>query len=1132
MQDEETKPDLGTRIEAELAAAGFGDAQEIGRGGFGVVYRCVENFLDRVVAVKVLDSEVTDEERSRFLREQRSMGSFAAHPHIVQVLHAELTASGRAYLVMPFHSRGSLLERIRADGPLPWEEVLSVGVKIAGALATAHIRGTVHRDVNPDNILLTDYGEPQLSDFGIACMVDGFVSADGFVAGTPAFIAPEVLQGAEPAPSGDIYSLGATLFCLLTGRAAFERQHGESLVAQFVRITCQPVPDLRGDGVPASLCAAIESAMATNPAERPVTAQAFGEVLRNVQYSAGLAVDSMMLPAEVQIPRAEASKPRRPETGGELARALVPTPSTRYRPPTASRPPVQRRHLLDTLRDGGPRRLVLIHGPAGFGKSTLASEWADVLVSQGVRVGWLSVDSDDNNVIWFLSHLIEAVRRAFPEVATGLTAMLEERSGDAVQQVMATVIDEIHRNDQPVAVVVDDWHRVTSPTAIEAMEFLLDRGCHHLRMVITSRSRKGLPLGRMRVRDELIEIDEVALRFDDDEAAAFLADIDGLSLTPEEVNRLRESTEGWAAALQLASLSLRGQKDPGAYISRVSGRNFAIGEYLMENVIGRLEPEVIEFLMRTAVSDRICGDLAELLTGVPSGQEMLEEIRQRDLFLRGLDDDLQWFRYHGLFADFLRRTLIRRHPGLLEELHLVSSEWFAMHGFLAEAVDHALSADAADRAITLVEDHAEELLLLSRNATFSGLAAKLPESLTNLAPRLQIQTAWADITVQRPTEASAALDRAEALLAAASADGEAALEIMLARTAIALITDHPARIPDQLAALADRQPRPFLAQALALTTMMAALYRFDFVETDRWHQWLQPYRPLAQGPFALMHADCFAGMAAAERLDVEAAETLYRNALQLALKTGSQSHATRLASSLLGELLYEKGQFIEAEQLIETGMHLEGGMVDYPLAAYGTGVRLAAVRGELAAVEQRLEEGADMAAELRLPRLAARIVNERVRLGLPISDGEREALENLGPFVEQTTRGLALAAELEQDSAIRLLLSEGSAESADRARRRAERLVRRIARQQRPRALLHAQLLYGCCLAATGKTAQATSMLHSALDRCAEQGLVRVVVDSGRRLLPIIEMVYSKTTRISGPTRPFLRQVLAEFEQQ
>ncbi|MGY4098832.1 protein kinase domain-containing protein [Nocardia sp. R16R-3T] len=1131
MRGEATQRDRNIGIEAELAAAGFDDAEEIGRGGFGVVYRCFEHSLERAVAVKVLDSSVSEDERSRFLREQRALGRCSAHPHIVQVLHTDVTATGCPYLVMPFHARGSLEQRVSDSGVLSWREVLGVGVKIAGALATAHSLGIVHRDVNPANILLTDYGEPQLSDFGIARVGGGFESVAGFVAGTPAFIAPEVLRGAEPAPSGDIYSLGATLFCLLTGHAAFERQHRESLVAQFVRITSQPVPDLRGEGVPASLCAAIESAMATDPAERPGSAQEFGEMLRNVQYSTGIAVDSMMLPTETQAHPVGPGEPHTPTAGQGLARTQVPTPSTRYRPPSASRPPVQRRSLLSTLREGRSRRLVLIHGPAGFGKSTLASEWVEVLASQGVRVGWLSVDSDDNNVIWFLSHLIEAIRRAYPDVATGLTAMLEERSSDAVQQVMTAIIDEIHRNDQAVAVVIDDWHRVTSPTTIAAMEFLLDRGCHHLRMVITSRSRKGLPLGRMRVRDELVEIDELALRFDDEETAAFLADVDGLSLTPGEVKKLRESTEGWAAALQLASLSLRGREDPGAYISRVSGRHFAIGEYLMENVINQLEPEMIEFLTRTAVPERICGELAELLTGVASGQTMLEEVRQRDLFLRGIDDDLQWFRYHGMFADFLRRTLVRRHPGLIEELHLVASEWFEVHGFLTEAVDHALAADAADRAISLVQDHAEELLLLSRNATLFGLVGKLPESLTALAPRLQVEIAWANITVQRPDAATAALDRAEALFTASPVHDEAVLEVMLARIAIAIITDHPAVIPEQLLALADRDPRPFLAQTLAMTTMMAALYRFDFEETDRWHRWLQPYRSVAQGPFALMHVDCIAGMAAAERLDIEAAEGFYRNALQLALKTGSQSHATRLASALLGELLYEKGQFIEAEELIEIGLNLEGGMVDYPLAAYGTGVRLAAVRGDLAVAQQRLAEGAEMAENFGLSRLAARIVNERIRLGLPISATDKNTLEHLGPFVEQPTRGLALAAELAQDSAIRLLLSDGSPESADQARRRAERLVRRIAKQQRPRALLHAELLYGCCLMTAGRTTQAVSMLGPVLARCAEQGLVRVVVDSGQQLLPIVETLYGATTPSSGPIRPFLRQVLAEFEQ-
>ena len=257
---------------AELSAAGFEDAHEIGHGGFGVVYRCRQPSLDRTVAVKILTADLDEENRARFFREQRAMGRLTGHPNIVTALHVGVTDSGRPYLVMPYHPKDCLDARIRRHGPLPLEDALRVGVKMAAAVETAHRLGILHRDVKPANILLTDYGEPALTDFGIAHVTGGFQTATGTVTGSPAFTAPEVLSGDPPSPASDIYSLGATLFSVVTGHAAFERRSGEHMVAQFLRITTQPVPDLREQGIPDDVSGVIERAMSANPQERPATA--------------------------------------------------------------------------------------------------------------------------------------------------------------------------------------------------------------------------------------------------------------------------------------------------------------------------------------------------------------------------------------------------------------------------------------------------------------------------------------------------------------------------------------------------------------------------------------------------------------------------------------------------------------------------------------------------------------------------------------------------------------------------------------------------------------------------------------------------------------------------------------------
>src|SRR5271156_2062690 len=212
--------DLIAGVAAEL---GFDGIEEIGRGGFGVVYRCAQPQLDRSVAVKVLTNDLDPDNLDRFMREQRAMGRLSAHPHIVTVLQAGTTLSGRPFIVMPYHGTGSLWTRISGQGPLEWREALSIGVKLAGALEAAHRAGILHRDVKPGNVLLTDYGEPQLTDFGLARIAGGFETRAGVIMGSPAFIAPEVLEGATPTTGSDVYSLGATLFCVATGHPPMGR---------------------------------------------------------------------------------------------------------------------------------------------------------------------------------------------------------------------------------------------------------------------------------------------------------------------------------------------------------------------------------------------------------------------------------------------------------------------------------------------------------------------------------------------------------------------------------------------------------------------------------------------------------------------------------------------------------------------------------------------------------------------------------------------------------------------------------------------------------------------------------------------------------------------------------------------
>ncbi|WP_280269214.1 serine/threonine-protein kinase [Nocardia wallacei] len=1065
---------------AELDAAGFTGATEVGSGGFGVVYRCFQPALERTVAIKVLTADLESENLERFVREQLAMGKLSGHPNIVSVFEVGSTATGRPFIVMPYHAHGSLEGRIQDYGPLSWQDAVHVGVKIAGALETAHRRGMLHRDVKPGNILLDEYGEPQLADFGIARLTGGFVTTAGTITGSPAYTAPEVLQGHAPDVTADVYGLASTLFCAATGHAVFERRSGEQLVAQFLRITKQPVPDLGEAGLPPDVTAAIEAAMSRDRNERPSTAAEFGAVLRDVQQRHGLAADDIPIPlpaAEPPVHRSAATPTGSGARRTSGSRACTPTPpvaATRLRPPEPARELVERDRLIETLRDGRGRRLAVIHGPAGFGKTTLAAQWCALLCAEPTAVAWLTVDHDDNNVVWFLSHLIEAIRVVRPTLARELGELLEEHCDDAERYVLTSLINDIDGRGEDLVVVIDDWHRVTDPDTTNALRFLIESSSPTLHLVVTSRHRTGLPLSSMRARDELVEIDTAALRFEVDEAQEFLVDLGGLDLDRGDVEDLTESTEGWAAALQLTALSLRGSDDPGALVGHLTGRHHAISEFLAENVLDTLEPGTLGFMVSTSITERICGELATALTGVADGQALLERIEQQDLFLRRLDDG-HWFRYHHLFQDFLRQRLEHGPPERITELHRAASAWFAEHRLVSEAVDHALLAGDEQQAVQIVERDGMALLEYGQMASLIGLVGKLPATTVETHPRLQLDLAWADILLHRADPAERALRLAEEQL------DRGGLEEMLAPCF---------RRADQLS--------PYVVAIAANVATFAAGYRCEFDEAVRIQEWSAPYMRRNKGSYNNIHGLCFLGLAAGLRLDIVAAEQYFRRALKAAKQTGgTHSYGARLAGSLLGELLYERGELAEAERLLDEGYKLgpEAGVVDFKLARYVVGARIKALRGDRAAAIRRLNEGARVARSMALPRLGAEVENERLRLGLPphpefgrlpVVDYEhrRKPVDAIDEFTVL----------YEEFTAIRLLLARGA---TDLACTWAEEWVDRLERLDRPRELLKARRLLVACLAAAGRTEAAKALLAKVCAQCADLGSVRYVLDGG-----------------------------------
>ncbi|MEV6218081.1 protein kinase [Nocardia sp. NPDC051833] len=1090
-----TQRSSASGIAAELTAEGFEDAEEIGRGGFGVVYRCAQPDLDRVVAVKVLTAELDPDGLQRFVREQQAMGRLSGHPHIVAVFQAGTTRGGHPYLVMPYHARGSLEQRIHSVGPLDWAATLRLGVKMAGALETAHRAGILHRDVKPSNILLSEYNEPELTDFGIARIQGGFHTTTGVVTGSPAFAAPEVLRGAQATAAADVYGLGATLFCALTGHVAYERRVGEQVLSQFLRVSAQPGPDLTDQDVPDEVRAVIEHAMAADPADRPGSAAALGAELQAAQRSTGGEVDIPRIPSTLRPAAPVALPPRVHERT-----TAPPTPATKYRPPTPARATLARKRLLEHLRTSERTRLTAIHAPSGFGKTTLAAQWHDELIEHGGAVAWLTVDEDDDNVAWFLTHLAEALRPTVPELADELDRLLEANADDPTRAVLTALVDGLHAGDQRVTLVLDDWQRVTAPASVAAVRFLLEHGCHHLPLVVTSTERLDLPLSRLRIHGELAEIDAATLRFDSDEVRAFLAEAGGVHLTADEIAGLARATDGWVAALQLTVLALRAGEDPERLLDSLA-QHPDIGAFLAENVLDTLDPDTLDFLMTTSISERVCGGLATALTGRADAAELLADLADRGLFLLPTGPDHDWYRYHQLFAGYLCRRLAQNRPDEVAALRLRAAAWFARHHLLNDAVEHALAAGAPERAADFVEEGAGYLLERSRMMMLQGILAKLPAGVCRTRPRIQLFGVWIDLVLRRPVATTSSITRFETALAAA-APAEPDRSDMRAEADVAIsvgemfadrISAVDGLIGDALARPDDFSPRiPGVAANIAT---YVAIHSFEFDQARRWQLWAAPYHE-ASGPFLSVYGRCYAGLAAWEQLDVAGAEELFTTAFDTARSTmGPAAHATRLVGAVLGEFRYETGDPDTAAELLEQSRELSaegGGGVDFILATYATGARVRALRGDRDGALALLDEGLAHAERLRLPRLTARLRNEQVRLGVPIDPAV--AAELTRPRTIRREDGIATAIdEFDEDSAIRLLRADGRHQLAVE---RAEALVAGIDAERRPLAALRAGLLLAGALDQAGRAAEADRVRAPLVRRCDRLGLTRLPTDA------------------------------------
>jgi LuxR family maltose regulon positive regulatory protein len=404
---------------------------------------------------------------------------------------------------------------------------------------------------------------------------------------------------------------------------------------------------------------------------------------------------------------------------------------------------VLRPRLSERLDRGAASKLVLVSAPAGFGKTTLLTEWlaAGPAGPGGERLAaWLSLDRGDNDPASFWAYVIAALRTVASEVGEGALALLDAPQPAPIEVVLTTLLNDLGAVAGEIVLVLDDYHVIEGREVQGGMAFLLDHLPPGLHVVIASRADPVLPLARLRARGELAEIRAAQLRFTAEEAAAYLTGM-GLALTARDVAALEGRTEGWIAALQLAALSMQGRDDVASFIAGFAGDDRYVVDYLAEEVLARQSDRVQAFLLQTSILGRLSGPLCDAVTGQGGGKAMLEALDRGNLFLVPLDDRRRWYRYHHLFADVLRARLWDEQPGQVPGLHRRASEWHGQNGELSEAVGHALAAGDFERAAGLVELASPAMRRTRQEAKLRGWLEVLPSEVVRARPVLSVDFA-------------------------------------------------------------------------------------------------------------------------------------------------------------------------------------------------------------------------------------------------------------------------------------------------------------------------------------------------------------------------------------------------------
>jgi LuxR family transcriptional regulator, maltose regulon positive regulatory protein len=808
---------------------------------------------------------------------------------------------------------------------------------------------------------------------------------------------------------------------------------------------------------------------------------------------------------------------------------------------------VPRPRLTERLNESLHRRLTLISAPAGFGKTTLVSDW---LAGAERPSAWLSLDQGDSDPTRFLVYLVSALQTIAPSIGEGVLGALQSPQPPPTESILTALLNEISTIPDDFVLVLDDYHAVDAKPVDDALAFVLDHLPPQMHLIIATREDPHLPLSRLRARGQLAELRAADLRFTPSEAAEFLKGAMSLNLSPEDIAVLETRTEGWIAGLQLAALSMRGREDVAGLIRAFAGDNRYIVDYLVEEVLQSQPERIRGFLLQTSILDRLSGPLCDAVTGQEEGNALLETLERGNFFVVPLDDKRQWYRYHHLFAEVLFAHLMQEQPGQVPTLHRRASEWYEQHGSAADAIRHALAAEDFERAADLVELAWPAMRRSRQEATLHGWLETLPDEVLHCRPVLSVGYASALMSSGKLESVEERLRDAERWLDTTADMSERSQ----APSAEMVVVDEEEfrRLPGAIAVF---RAGLALARGDVPETVTYARRALDLVPEDD-HLW--------RGAAAVL-----LGLASWTSGNLEAAHRSFADGMAHLRRAGHISDAIN-GSITLAAIRITQGRLREAMSTYERGLQLateQGDPVMRGTADMYVGMsELHREWDDLEGATQHLLRSKEQGEHTGFPqnRYRWRIAMARIREARGDLDGALDLLDeaerlymsdfppNVRPIAALKTRvwvaqgrlaealdwarerglsahdDLGYVREFEHITLARVLLARYKSDREERYIHEAmgllERLLQAAEEGGRMGSVIEILVLQALAHEAQGDSPTALVPLERALSLAEPEGYVRIFVDEGR---PMARLLYKALSQ--GVESDYIRRLLAAF---